>query len=80
MVEPFFISPFFIEYVLPFVLVFTLIFAVLQKTKLLGDNTQQIDAIIGLVIGLFLIAFPAARDIVVTHLGYLDDDFFLVCR
>jgi len=71
MVEPFFISPFFIEYVLPFVLVFTLIFAVLQKTKLLGDNTQQIDAIIGLVIGLFLIAFPAARDIVVLLMPFL---------
>lgn len=71
MVEPFFISPFFIEYVLPFVLVFTLIFAILQKTKLLGDNTKQVDAIIGAVIGLFLIAFPMARGIVVLLMPFL---------
>ena len=71
MVEPFFINPFFVGYVLPFVLVFTLIFAVLQKTKLLGDNTKQVDAIIGIVIGLFLIAFPMARDIVVLLMPFL---------
>jgi len=71
MAEPFLIHPYFLDFVLPFVLVFTLIFAVLQKTKLLGDSKKQIDAMIGLVVGLILIAFPAARSIVVLLMPFL---------
>ena len=59
------------NYVLPFVLVFTLIFAILQKTKLLGDGKKQNDSIVALVIGLILIAFPFARTIVVQLMPYL---------
>lgn len=64
MAEPIFISPFFVSYILPFVLVFTIVFAILQRTKLLGDNVKQINAIVGLVVGLILISFPFARNIV----------------
>lgn len=71
MPEPFLISPYFLDYVLPFVLVFTVVFAVLQKTKLLGDEAKQINAIIGLVVGLFLIAFPGPRGIVVLLMPFL---------
>ena len=71
MVEPILISPIFVDYILPFVLVFTLVFAVLQKSKLLGDGKKQIDAIIGLVVGLILIAFPFSRDIVVLLMPFL---------
>ena len=60
MVEPIFVTPFFLDYILPFVLVFTLIFAILQKTKLLGDDKKQIDALIAAVVGLVLIASPAS--------------------
>ena len=63
--QPFLLSGFFLDYALPFALIFTLIFAVLQRTKLLGDGKKQIDAIIGLVVGLILIATPPARNIVV---------------
>lgn len=62
---PFVISGFFLEYLLPFALIFTLIFAILQKSKLLGEGKKQIDAIIGLVVGLILIAYAPARLIVV---------------
>lgn len=62
---PIFISSFFLSYLLPFALIFTLVFAILQKTKLLGDDKKQIDAIVGLIVGLILIAFGPARDIVV---------------
>ena len=64
MAEPIFISGFFLSYLLPFALIFTLVFAILQKTKLLGDDKKQIDAIIGLIVGLLLIASPFSRDIV----------------
>jgi len=57
MVEIVFISPLFLNYILPFVLVWTLIFAILEKTNLLGEGRRQINAIIGLVVGLILIAF-----------------------
>lgn len=71
MAEPFLIHPYFIDFVLPFVLVFTLIFAILQKTQLLGDSKKQIDAMIGLVVGLILIAFPGPRSIVVLLMPFL---------
>ncbi len=68
---PIFISPLFLDYILPFVLVFTLIFAILQKTQLLGEGKKQIDALIGLVVGLMLIAFPFSRTIVVELMPFL---------
>src|SRR3989344_3767877 len=71
MVEPILISPFFVSYILPFVLVFTLIFAILQKTQLLGEGKKQIDALVGAVVGLVLIAFPFARDIIVQLMPFL---------
>jgi len=71
MAVPIFINPFFLNYILPFVLVFTLVFAILQKTQLLGDGKKQNDSLVALVIGLILIAFPFARDIVVKLMPFL---------
>jgi len=71
MADPLLIHPYFLDFVLPFVLVFTLIFAILQKTRLLGEGKKQIDAMIGLVVGLMLIAFPGARSIVVLLMPFL---------
>lgn len=52
------------EVLIPFLLVFVLVFAVLQKTKVLGDGKKQIDALVALAIGLILIAVPKARDFI----------------
>ncbi len=71
MVDPFFINPFFMEYILPFVLVFTLIFALLEKTKILGEGKKQISAIIGLVVGLMFIGFSFAKGIVLFLMPFL---------
>lgn len=71
MAEPFLIHPYFLDFILPFVLVFTLIFAILQRTKILGDDKKQVDALVGLVTGLILIAFPSARSIVVLLMPFL---------
>ncbi len=65
MVETIFTNPLFVETILPFLLMFTLVFAILEKTKILGDGKKQIDAIVALVIGLIFIAFGSATDIVV---------------
>ena len=69
--EPFLISSLFTSFILPFVLVFTLIFAILEKTQVLGEGKKQINAIIGLVVGLILISVPFARDIVSNFMPFL---------
>ena len=43
-------NPFFTEMLLPFLLVFVVVFAILQKTKILGEEKAQIDAIVALLL------------------------------
>jgi hypothetical protein len=64
-------NPFFVEMLLPFLLVFVVVFAILQKSKILGEGKTQIDAIVGLVIGLILIGVPGPREIVVGVMPWL---------
>lgn len=61
----------FTEMILPFLLVFVLIFAILQKTKILGEGKAQIDALVSLAIGLVLIGVPSARGMVVGIMPWL---------
>lgn len=58
-------SSFFTEMLLPFLFVFVVTFAILQKSKILGEGKAQIDAIVALVVGLLLIGVPAPRNIIV---------------
>ena len=60
-----FANAFFTEMLLPFLLVFVVVFAILQKSKILGDGKAQIDAIVSLVVGLILIGVPQPRNIIV---------------
>lgn len=57
--------PIFVETILPFLLVFTIVFAVLQKSKILGEGKRQIDAIVGLVVGLLVISFGQATGVII---------------
>lgn len=66
-----FTSIFFTEGVLPFLLVFVLVFAVLQKTKVLGDGNSKVDSLIALVIGLILIGAPQPRQYIVGIIPWL---------
>ena len=54
----------FTEVLIPFLLVFVLVFAVLQKTKILGDGKKQADSLVALALGLILIAVPKARNFI----------------
>jgi len=67
----FFDSPLFIEGILPFLLVFVLIFAILQKSKVLGEGKAQIDALISLAIALILLVFPTPRNLIVNLVPWL---------
>lgn len=64
-------SPFFVELALPFLLVFVVIFAILQKTKVLGDGKKQIDAIVSLVIALIVVSFGYATNIIISLIPFL---------
>jgi len=64
-------SPFIMEQVLPFLLVFVIVFAVLDKTKILGEGKRQINAIVGFIVGLMLIAFPGPRDLIINLMPLL---------
>ena len=48
------------KFVYPFLLIFFIVFAVLEKTKVLGENKRQINALISFVIGLIFVGavFP----------------------
>ncbi|MEN7982427.1 MAG: hypothetical protein ABFQ65_03185 [Nanoarchaeota archaeon] len=50
----------FTQFILPFLLIWTIVFALLQKTKILGESKQQLDAIVAFVIGLIFVGavFP----------------------
>lgn len=64
-------NPLFMEIVLPFLLVFTIIFAILQKTKILGEGKARIDAITSLVIAVIVVAYGYATKIITTLMPFL---------
>lgn len=45
------------SYVIPFLLIFAVVFAILQKTKILGDGNNGILAIISVAVGLLSLQF-----------------------
>ncbi|MBM3246950.1 hypothetical protein FJZ17_00190 [Candidatus Pacearchaeota archaeon] len=63
--------PLFKELILPFVLIFVLIFAILQKSKLLGDGKTQVDALIGFVVAALLVGFSQAVDYIAQFTVFL---------
>lgn len=58
------------EVLLPFLLIFTLVFAILQKTKILGDDKKNFNVVIALVAGLAVViphvsnSYPTGTDVV----------------
>lgn len=71
MVQTILSSPLFTEVILPFLLVFVVIFAILQKTEILGKGKKQIDAIVALVIGLLVVSFGYATNIITSLIPFL---------
>jgi len=65
------LSSFFTEGVLPFLLIFVVIFAILQKSKILGEGKSQIDSLIALAVALILISAEGPRTIVVDLMPWL---------
>lgn len=69
--ETILVNDFAVQVIYPFLLVFTLIFAILEKSKILGEGKQQIDAIISLSIALIVVAFSYATHIITNLMPFL---------
>jgi hypothetical protein len=50
------------SYVIPFLLIFAVVFAILKKTKILGDDNDSILAIISVAVGLLALQFDFVSD------------------
>ena len=70
-VETILTSYFAVRVVYPFLLVFTLLFAILQKSKILGDDKKQVDALVALSIALIVVAFSWSTDIIILLMPFL---------
>jgi|SRR3989344_1947256 len=57
--------------ILPFLLVFTIVFAILQKTKILGEDKKQIDALVSLSVALLLVAFAWPTGVITKLVPFL---------
>ena len=64
-------NPLVSQIILPFLLVFVLVFAILDRSKILGEDKRQINAIISLAIGLIFVTFSKAVGIVVNLMPFL---------
>lgn len=63
--------PIFVRTILPAILIFVIVFAILQKSKVLGDGKRQIDAIVSLVIAILFISFAQAVGVVLQLIPFL---------
>jgi hypothetical protein len=54
----------FSQVVIPFILVFTLFFAILEKSKILGEKKHQLNSIISLSMGLIIVGVGVTRDMI----------------
>ena len=56
-IEIFLQNEIFTRFVFPFLLLFFLVFALLEKTKIFGDDKKQLNALVAFVIGMIFVAF-----------------------
>ena len=61
----------FTKFALPFLLIFFVVFAILEKTKVFGEDKKQINALIAFIIGLIFIGFAYPKEIVENMILFL---------
>jgi len=59
------------KFVYPFILIFAIVFGVLEKTKLLGTDKKQLNAIVSFVIGVIFVAAVSPKLIVSNMILFL---------
>lgn len=61
----------FTKFALPFLLIFFVVFAILEKTKVFGEDKKQTNALISFVIGLIFVGFAYPKEIVENMILFL---------
>jgi len=54
----------FYEVLLPFILIFTILFAILQKIKLFGEASKNINVVVAVAIAFFVVRVPSIINII----------------
>lgn len=64
-------SDLFRNLILPFLLIFAVVFAILEKSKILGEEKRQVNAIVSLVLAILTITFASAVNIINNLIPFL---------
>lgn len=64
-------SPVLTKFVYPFLLIFFIVFAILEKTKIFGDDRKQINALIAFVIGFIFVTAIFPKEMVTNLILFL---------
>ena len=59
------------NFILPFLLIFFIVFAILERTKVFGDDKKQINALIAFVIGLIFVGVAYPKEVVSNMILFL---------
>ncbi|MEJ2267919.1 MAG: hypothetical protein P8X70_02495 [Nanoarchaeota archaeon] len=78
MVETIFQQPLFKEFILPFLLSFILVFALLEKTKILGENKKILNAVIAFVAGITLVTAIFPKEVITNLILFLTISMIVV--
>lgn len=62
--ELFFQNWIFTKFALPFLLIFFIVFAILEKTKIFGEDKKQLNALLAFVIGLIFVSVAYPKEVV----------------
>jgi hypothetical protein len=71
MADIFLQSPILVNFVYPFLLVFFIVFAVLERTKILGEEKKQINALVAFVVGLLFVGIVSSQELIQNMILYL---------
>lgn len=66
------------EFILPFLLVFVIVFAVLEKTKLLGEGKKILNAIAAFVVGLVFVTAVFPKTVITNLILFLTISLIIV--
>lgn len=62
--ELFFQNWIFTKFALPFLLIFFIVFAILEKTKIFGEDKKQLNALLAFIIGLIFVSVAYPKEVV----------------
>jgi len=71
-------SPVLTKFVYPFLLMFFIVFAILEKTKVLGSEKKQINALVAFVIGLIFVSAVYPKMVVENMILFLTIGIIIV--